>query len=130
MFSLAAILFAVTALGGITTAVIHLNGRDIPMPLAVLHGLAAVAGLIVLIAAASAGATSAATTALALFIVAALGGLVMFFGFYLRGKRLPNVLIFMHGLVAVAAFVFLMIYLFSPGAIREPQIEVEGEVGE
>ena len=48
--AIAAILFAIAALGGVIMALIRFSGRDYPpMALAIIHGLFAAAGLIALL---------------------------------------------------------------------------------
>jgi len=88
-----------------------LKNKNAPIPLALLHGLLAAVGLILLIIAvvqmSSAGLVG---VALAIFIIAALGGLVLF-AIHLRKRPLPNGLIVIHGLVAVIAFIVLVVAL-------------------
>ncbi len=123
------ILFALAALGGIALASLALRGKTLPMSLAVLHGLLAVSGfalLLVSLTQSSSGGTAApAGTAgtpiwpiisVILFAIAALGGLVLFTGFHLRGKKLPSFLVVVHALFAVAGFVLFLVWF--AGAIR------------
>jgi|SRR5438552_15566993 len=105
------ILFALAALGGILLATLHLKRKGAPIPLALLHGALAAAGLIVLIiAVAKMASAGLALAALIIFAVAALGGFVLF-AMHVMRKQLPAGLIVVHGLVAVAAFVILLIAL-------------------
>lgn len=108
--TLAIILFAVAALGGVALAFIRLSGKPFPpMWLALVHGTVAASGLVALVFAVLApGAASGARIALGLFVVAAIGGFVLF-SFHLRSRALPIPLVGLHGLVAVVAFVFLLI---------------------
>ncbi len=109
MLTIAAVLFAVAALGGITLATVHLRHRGLPMALALGHGLLAAAGLVVLIVAVVGGSTERLVIAsLGLFVVAALGGFALF-SFHLRRQPLPTPVVFIHGLVAVVAFVLLLV---------------------
>ena len=79
------------------------------MVLAVGHGLLAAAGLVVLIVAVVGGSTGNLLIAsLTLFVIAALGGFALF-SFHLRRLRLPTPVVLIHGLVAVIAFVLLLI---------------------
>lgn len=55
---------------------------------------------------------------LALFLVAAVGGFTLL-SFHLRGRSLPSALIIGHGLVAVTAFIVL---LLSAGGVRRVRI--------
>jgi hypothetical protein len=113
MLTIAAVLFAVAALGGITLATLHLRHKGLPMALALGHGLLAAAGLVVLIVAVVGGSTgNLLITSLALFVIAALGGFVLF-SFHLRRQPLPTPVVFIHGLVAVVAFVLLLVRIMK-----------------
>jgi hypothetical protein len=103
-------LFAVAAVGGIVLAVIRFKGKPYPpMALALVHGAVAAAGLVTLIAlVAQAKGTSSARTALVLFVVAALGGFGLFFH-HIRKVALPVWLVVVHALVAVSAFLILLL---------------------
>jgi hypothetical protein len=107
--TVALVLFAIAAVGGLTMAVMRLKGRpQPPLALALLHGGAAASGLIALIVAVSNGPTAGLPLwALILFIGAALGGFLLF-SYHLRKLALPVGLMVVHGLVAVTAFVLLL----------------------
>jgi hypothetical protein len=107
----ALVLFAVAAVGGIVLALIRFKGKPYPpLGIALVHGAVAAAGLVTLIAVIAQGAagSSMATTALVLFIVAALGGFALFFH-HLRKVALPIWLVVVHALVAVTAFLILLV---------------------
>ena len=109
MLTTAVLLFAIAALGGITLATLHFRHKNLPMPLALIHGLLAAAGLVVLIMAVVGGSTGNLLIAsLALFVIAALGGFALF-SFHLRRLPLPTPVVFIHGLVAVVAFLLLLV---------------------
>jgi hypothetical protein len=111
MLTVAAVLFALAALGGLILAALHLKTKDAPITLALLHGLLAAAGLVLLIIGVTQIASAGlAGVALAIFVIAALGGFVLF-AMHLSKKLLPSGLIVVHGLVAVVAFVILLIAL-------------------
>jgi hypothetical protein len=108
---IAAVLFGLAALGGATMAAIRLRGSNPPLGLAVVHGLAAAAGLVtLLIAVASGGERGMATVSLVLFGIAALGGFVLF-AQHLKGKLIPIGVVFLHGTIAVAGFVALLVHV-------------------
>lgn len=108
MVQIAAGLFAVAALGGLTLAALHFTGKKLPTPLALLHGGLGAAGLVTLGAAVvKEGVAGRAPIALGLFVVAALGGFFLF-SYHLRGRRLPSPVVIIHALVAVAAFGLLL----------------------
>ena len=107
--TVALVLFALAAVGGVTMAVQRLRGSPQPaLGIALIHGAAAAAGLVALVwMVAGAGAPSLAQLALVLFLAAALGGFALF-AMHLRKSTLPVWLVAVHGLVAVAAFVALL----------------------
>ncbi|HKE93624.1 MAG TPA: hypothetical protein VKB34_04895 [Povalibacter sp.] len=114
MFNTALILFAIAALGGLTMAVMHFRGKTPPpLALAVLHGILAACGLVILLLAVmKIGMGGAPGIALGLFLVAALGGFTLL-SFHLRGRALPNGLVIGHGLLAVAGFLVLLTAVFA-----------------
>ena len=111
----AAIVLGLAALGGLTLAVIRLRGAPWPPTwMALGHGAVAVVGVGLLIyAAATTGIPQTAQIALGIFILAALGGAVLFLGFHRAGKPLPIPLVIGHGLVAATGFVLLLLSLFE-----------------
>lgn len=116
MMQAAAALFAIAAVGGLLIAVMRLKG--IPRPpawLAMGHGLLAASGLTLLTyAALAAGVPPLAKIALVLFIAAALGGAVMNLLFHWKQRPLPIPLMALHAVLAVTAFVLLLICLPGP----------------
>jgi hypothetical protein len=112
---IAAVFFALAALGGLTMAGIRLSGTPRPPTwLALGHGAIAAAGLITLIyAAVTSSLPTIALIALGCFILAALGGGTIFTLFHLRAKPLPIPLVIGHGAFAIAAFVLLLLGIFQ-----------------
>jgi hypothetical protein len=109
MLTLSVILFAVAALGGLVLGVLGLRQRDLPMWLSIIHGVVAAAGLISLILGVVQGSAGLLPIiALVLFLIAALGGFILF-SYHLRKKQHPKGLIVIHALAAVIAFVLLLI---------------------
>lgn len=110
MLTNALIAFAIAAVGGLTMAVMHFRGRPLPHPvIAAVHGLLAASGLVMLlIVVLRTGVSGGPGLALGLFLLAALGGFALL-GFHLRGRRLPGGLVVGHGLLAVIAFVTLLV---------------------
>lgn len=111
---LAIVLFALAAAGGLIMAIMRFRGREQPpLALAVVHGLAAAAGLVALIVIVARGGTpGAASVGLVLLLAAALGGFVLF-GNHLKKHPLPIPLMVIHALVAVAGFVALLVAFFG-----------------
>lgn len=105
------VLFAIAATGGIILAALHFGNKALPLWLALLHGLVAVSGVIVLIVALmKLAGTTLLVVGLALFAVAAIGGLTLFLGYYIPKKRLPSPIVILHALFAVAGFVMILAF--------------------
>jgi hypothetical protein len=112
--TVAAVVFGLAAVGGLTLAGIRLSGEPQPPTwMAVGHGVAAVLGLILLsYAAVTSGIPGLAQAALGVLVLAALGGITIFVGFHLRGEALPIPLVIGHGLVAATGLGLLVASLF------------------
>ena len=108
---LAAILFAIAALGGATLATLHFMGKPRPLPLAVLHLLLAASGLVVLVTAVLEDSSNmVANVAAGIFAVVVLGGLFLL-SFRLRSLPLPTPVVLIHGSGAVVGFIALLVAL-------------------
>jgi hypothetical protein len=104
-------LFAVAAMIGIYLLTLVLQKKETPKGVAIIHGLlAATALVLVIIHTVQTGADL--VQSIVLFIIAALGGIVLF-ARDITGKSLPKGLAIAHGLLAVTAFVFLLVYAFA-----------------
>lgn len=114
MLKTAALLFAAAALGGILMAGIRFSGRPRPPSwLAMGHGLLAAAGLTLLIYGWwNVGIPLLAQFATGLFIIAATGGAAMNLLFHAKQLPLPIPLMIVHALLAVTAFVLLLLSVF------------------
>ena len=112
--TIAAVLLAVAALGGIVMAAMRFGGRELPpMALAIVHGLFAASGLVALILfVLNSTASTLALVSLAGFVIAALGGF-MLFAHHLRGQALPVNYVVIHGAGAVVSFVLLLAAIFT-----------------
>ncbi|MFB9760620.1 hypothetical protein [Ectobacillus funiculus] len=109
MLFLSVILFAVAALGGLVLGILGFRQRDLPMWLSLIHGVVAAGGLITLILGVVQGnAGLLPILSLILFLIAALGGFVLF-SYHLRQKPHPKGLIVIHALAAAIAFILLLI---------------------
>jgi hypothetical protein len=104
------IIFGVAAAGGAVLAVQRIRGADQPsLPLALVHGCLAAAGIALLLAAVMRGATGGYTyAALGLFGAAALGGFVLF-AMHMMKKALPIPLVLIHAVAALAGFALLLL---------------------
>ena len=109
MIPLSLILFAVAAVAGLTMAIMHFRGVSPPRTmLAVLHGLFAASGLVVLLLALiKVGFAGKAGVALGLLVVAALGGFALV-SFHAKGQRLPSAWVVGHALLAVSGVLTLL----------------------
>lgn len=114
--TVAAVLFAIAALGGIALAAIRLRGQELPpMALALIHGALAASGLVaLLVVVLRISVPNLAWASLGLFVLAALGGFALF-SFHLRRRALPVPLVLGHGLIAIVAFVLLLVVLLGRG---------------
>lgn len=108
---IAIVLFAAAAIGGIVLAILRFQGKTLPTPLALVHGAAAAAGLVALIYAVFASRLEAKVP-LVLFVIAALGGFALF-SFQLRRKAIPIPVMLVHAVVAVVAFVLLLMKVYG-----------------
>jgi glucose uptake protein GlcU len=113
MFDYAVLLIALGAIFGLYMAVQHFKGRTPPKAgVAIMHGLLAVSGVIVLLLGVwEIGFGTAHTWALVLFCVAALGGLYLV-SHHMRQRPLPSGVIVIHGLLAGVAFLVLLTAVF------------------
>ncbi|HYE58490.1 MAG TPA: hypothetical protein VD948_08285 [Rhodothermales bacterium] len=104
------VLFALAALGGVTLAAFHFTGRERPLTLGVIHGLAVAAGLVLLVLMVlNAPSAGRGGVALGLFVAAALGGFVLL-ARHLRKQPWPTGLVLLHGALAVTGFVLLLLW--------------------
>ena len=117
MLQTATVLFAIAALGGVVMAAIRLGAkRNPPIWLAMLHGLLGGAGLTLLAyAACVADVSRNAGIALALLLLAALGGIAMNLGYHWKQRPLPVGLLVGHGILAVIGFALLVFAAFGGG---------------
>jgi ABC-type antimicrobial peptide transport system permease subunit len=106
----AVVLFAISAVGGITMAAIRFSGKPYPPTwLAMLHGFLSAAALTLLIYAAfTVGLPTLALTATVLFVIAAIGGVTMNLNFHWKALPLPKWLVLVHAAIAVVGFVCLL----------------------
>ncbi len=114
MLIAAVVLFAVAAVFGLTMAIRHFQGKTPPpVALAVLHGVFAASGIVLVLVALWPDFSGRAVWSLGLFVLAALGGFTMALGFHWRGKPLPSGLVAAHGLLAVLSFLILLTAAFK-----------------
>lgn len=110
---LAALLFAIAALGGATLATLHFMGKSRPLPLALLHLLLAASALVLLLRAVMADSSNMiANVAAGIMVVVALGGFLLL-SFRLRSLPLPTPVVLIHGSAAVVGFATLLAAIFT-----------------
>jgi len=114
----AILVLGVTAVGGIVIAGMRLIG--IPRPptwMAIGHGAIGATGLGLLIyAAVTTTLPTMGLVALAVLILAALGGSMMFVGYHLREMPLPIGLMIIHGLAALTGLGLLAYAQYGTGS--------------
>ena len=103
-------LFALGAILGMYLLALVLQKKETPKFVAFIHGAFVAAALILLIVYSS--QHPGLTESIVLFVVAALGGLVLIVR-DLTNKPLPKWLAIGHGLIAVVGFVFLLVSAFA-----------------
>ncbi|HET6450772.1 MAG TPA: hypothetical protein VFI08_05650 [Spirochaetia bacterium] len=106
------VLFAVAAVFGLINLTRVVGAGRAPRATVYIHGAVAAAALVLLVVYSVLHAQSAPIVALILFIVAALGGFTLF-GIDVATQKPPKWLAFVHGVVAVAGFVFLLVAALS-----------------
>jgi hypothetical protein len=103
-------IFGLTAIIGLYLLTLLLRDKQIPKGAAIIHGLFAVTGLVLLIVYCikfEAGPLES----IIIFSIAALGGIIL--GYKdLTGRKIPKWLGIVHGVTAIAGFGFLLVYTF------------------
>jgi len=103
------LVFAVAAVVGLTMAMAVFQGRFPPVASAVVHGVLAATGLLLLLYGVLVrGAIGAPRWALGLFLLAALGGLGLAFGFHARRRTVPKGYVLGHASLAVVGVLILL----------------------
>ena len=97
-----------TAILGIYLLSLVLRDKQTPKTAAIIHGLFAVTGLILLISY-SRGNEQSPMVSIVVFVIAALGGLTLAYK-DMTGKQIPKWLAITHGLTAVIGFAFLVLF--------------------
>lgn len=112
MLTATIIIFAIAAVLGLTVAVAIITKKpSTPKPAVYAHGLLAATGLVLLIFYTMNNTGNSPRISLILFVIAAVGGFILFFN-DVKKKPGPVGLVVVHALVAVTAFVLLLIFAF------------------
>ena len=114
MLRVAVLLLAIGALGGLVMAFQRFGGKHNPPAwLSMVHGFLAAAALtLILFAGFTVGIPRSGWIALVLFVLAALGGVVLNLNYQWKQRLLPGGLVIGHAVLAVAGFVFLLLAAF------------------
>jgi hypothetical protein len=108
MLNYALIVFAIAAVGGLVLAASVLRGRLAPWALSIVHALLGATGLGFLIVMTMRGAaTGRVTAALAILVLAALGGFYLA-SIHLKGRVAPKAVVVVHAGAAVVGFLTLL----------------------
>jgi len=107
------ILFTIAALLGVVLANRRMREQPLPTWPALFHGGLAIAGLVALIMAMVKSGLQARVP-LALFIIASIGGFVLF-AFHLQHRLIPVALMLVHAGVAVLALLLLLLRTHAEG---------------
>jgi len=106
------VLFAIAAVFGVINVVRIVAAGRAPRATVYVHGAFAGVSLVLLVIFSIIHSQAAPIVALVLSIIAALGGFLLF-GIDVATKKPPKWLGFVHGAVAVAGFVFLLVFAFA-----------------
>jgi uncharacterized membrane protein len=112
MLYLSIALLALTAVLGLTILLKWLMNKNAPRSVVYSHGIVAATALVILLIYAFQHPENFPKASIILFVTAALAGFYMFIG-DLKNKPHPIAIAFIHGLVAVAGVIFLLIFAFS-----------------
>jgi hypothetical protein len=108
----AIICFGIAILFGFIMFMYLIQEKIFPRILGLTHGVFAISGIVLLILYALTNAPNTLIVIITLFILAAMGGLTLFYK-DITGKSIPKWLAAGHGGLAFATFLFLIIYTFA-----------------
>jgi hypothetical protein len=100
--------FSLAIILGMILLAFVMGGKETPKAVVFTHGPLAAIGLVLLIVYLFDAAPSPIESVI-LFVMAATGGLYMFYK-DLTGKKVPRALAIGHAILAIAGFVFLLVY--------------------
>jgi hypothetical protein len=111
MIYTAIILFALSAILGLTILIRWLTKKDASRAVIYSHGIVAAIALVILVIYAVQHPSNFPRVSLLLFVIAALGGFYMFFN-DLRKKASPMAVAFIHALLAAGGLIALLVFAF------------------
>ena len=109
IYSIIAI-FGITAVIGMYLLSLVLRDKETPKGAAIIHGLFAVIGLVLLINYCLGNETGPLVSSIVLFIAAMEGFLLIYID--ITGRKIPKWLSTMHGLTTIAGYAFLLWFAF------------------
>jgi hypothetical protein len=112
MLVLSICLFVLAAVIGLTLAVMLFKKKETPKPVVVVHGLVAGSGLVLLFLHTLKNPHSLLYVAIGLFVLAALGGVILFAN-DLRRRPGPLFLVVIHATAAVVALSLVLIAAYA-----------------
>ncbi len=110
MLAGAIVLFVVAAVFGLMNLIPILKNKPAPKPSVFIHGGFAALGLLCVILAVARATGPSPVDALILFVIAALGGFVLF-GIDMQKKPMPKWLAILHPLIAAVGLVLLIVFV-------------------
>ncbi|HSN16812.1 MAG TPA: hypothetical protein VLV87_01265 [Gammaproteobacteria bacterium] len=115
MLTVLSFLFLVVMLAGSALAVLERRGRALPLKVSATHGVLGILAIVLLVMQAMAHpANHPANLAILIFMLAALGGLLLF-AFRAAKQALPLGVVLLHGLFAVVGLLFLVVGCLRAG---------------
>ncbi|HEX6662011.1 MAG TPA: hypothetical protein VF067_09110 [Sphingomicrobium sp.] len=113
MLKIAVLIFAIGALGGLVMAMRILRGQLAPWALSLLHAALGATGLVLTaLVVLGPGAPSMVSIALAILVIAALGGFYLA-SIHARQQLPPKAVVFVHAGAAVVGFLLLACGAFA-----------------
>ena len=112
MINIAIVLFALSAILGLTILIKWLSKKDAPKAVIYSHGLVAATALVLLVVYAIQNPANFPQTSIVFFVISALGGFYMFIR-DLQKKASPLAIAFIHALLAVTGLVTLLLFVFA-----------------
>ncbi|WP_419421029.1 hypothetical protein ACNVED_06960 [Legionella sp. D16C41] len=111
MLIFATIIFALAAILGIYLFNYMLQGKNPPKGVVMIHGSFAAVGIVLLILYLI-SSRSSPIVSLVLFVLAAIGGFYIVWRDIMQ-KPVPKFMVAGHGLIALIAFIFLLVFQFT-----------------
>jgi len=112
MINLAIVLFALSAVLGMTILVKWLTKKNAPKAVIYSHGLVAATALVLLVLYALQNPENFPQTSIVFFVLAALGGFYLFIR-DMQKQASPLAIAFVHALLAVTGLVTLLLFAFG-----------------